>query len=484
MKSLVGIDMGTTQTKCGIFSCEGDLIVQAKSSYPLYSEECEGAGTSEPDDWWEAVQRDLIECAAKASMKDIKGICVGSQGPSLVALDERGNPVRSSLLWLDNRAVTEAEFLSLKIGRHDDPASFIPKALWIKNNEPELFKKIRWFIQPLDYVCYKLTGKIRASISSEHLKPWGEDEISAAGLDRELFPPFIKMGEYLGEVTPEASRLTGIPAGIPVFAGTGGADFVEVLVGTATLKKGRICDRGGTSQGVDLCWEKPIENQGMCCVPHPIVEGQFHVGGLMSTTGKALQWYKDLYYGKDVSFEDVMKIAATSPPGSRGLLFLPYLSGARTPWWDPHARGTFVGISLENTRGDFIRAILEGVALGINQVIRIFKSNGVTPSELRTCGGQADSPLWNQVKADITGLTVKVPEISDGEILGLIIIAGKGAGIFKDIIDTAERLVKFTQHYYPQEKNHKRYSELQEIYEELYPSLKNNLAKLSKLNYE
>lgn len=484
MNTLIGIDVGTTQTKGGIFSGNEELISQAKSSYALSSQECAGAATTDPEDWWRAAKTVLKECAMKTTVGEVGGICIGSQGPSLVALDEKGNPVRSSLLWLDERAVQEAKFISSRIGRKEDPTRLIPKALWIKNNEPEIYKKIRWFCQPVDYVSYKLTGKIRSSISSEPLNPWDDKEISAAGIDRDLLPPLIKMGEYLGEVTSAASGLTDIPAGSPVFAGTGGADFIEVLVGTATLKKGRICDRAGTSQGVDLCWDKSINDQGLFSVPHPIAEGQFSVAGLMSTTGKALQWHKDLFYGKNVSYEEILKKASSSPPGSNGLLFLPYLSGARTPWWDPYARGSFVGLSLRNTKGDFIRAILEGVAFGINQIIRIFKSNGVTPGEIRICGGQADSPLWNQIKADVTGLAVKVPEITDGEILGLTIIAGKGAGIFDSIVDAAENLVKFSREYVPKQENHRLYSRLQETYEGLYPSLKDTFIALSKLNQE
>lgn len=481
MELLIGIDIGTTCTKGGIFSAEGELIGQWKESYPLNSDECPGAATSKPQDWWKAVRKVLRNCALLTSGGTIRGIAIGSHGPSLVALDEKGRPVRSSLLWMDRRAVKEAELIAIETGSMEDPAWYMPKALWIKNHEPDIFKKIRWFLQPLDYINFLLTGKITASLASEHIKPWKENTIRAAGIQQSLFPPYTLMGNYLGEVSAVAACSTGIPAGTPVFAGTGGADFVEVLIGTATLEVGRVCDRGGTSQGVNLCAKHPIPGCGLFCAPHPLVQDLYHLGGLMSTTGKALQWYKEIFYGKRTSYEALLSKAAASPPGARGLMFLPWLSGIRTPWWDPLAQGVFLGMDLQHREEDFIRAIIEGVALGINQMIRIFTSHGAEPTEIRSCGGQSRSGLWNQIKADVTGMTVKIPQLTDGEILGMALLAGKGAGIFTDIKDSAERLVKISREYVPDPENHRFYARLQEVYEALYQPLKASFAHLSSL---
>ena len=482
MDFLIGINIGTTSTKGGLFSTEGELLGQWERAYPLFSGECPGAATSDPQDWWKAVSKVLACCSRKISGGTLRGIAIGSHGPSVVALDEKGKPVRHSILWMDRRAVEEAAFIATATGSREDPAWYVPKALWIKNHEPLIFKKIRWLMQPLDYINFMLTGKITASLSSEYIKPWREKTILAAGLPESLFPPYTLMGGYLGEVTPDAARRTGIPAATPVFAGTGGADFVEALAGTAVLEAGRVCDRGGTSQGLNLCWTSPIEGRGLFCSPHPLVPGHYHLGGLMSTTGKALQWYKELFYRRHTSYESLAGTAEFSPPGSRGLIFLPWLSGTRTPSWDPLARGVFLGMSLQHRKEDFVRAILEGVAMGINQFIRIFREGGAEPVEIRACGGQASSNLWNQIKADVTGLPVKVPLIHDGELLGMALIAGKGAGIFASIKDAAERLVKISREFTPDPVCHRHYAGLQQVYEGLYPSLKDHFASLWALN--
>ena len=182
----------------------------------------------------------------------------------------------------------------------------------------------------------------------------------------------------------------------------------------------------GTSQGVNLCWDKQLNDTRFYRAPHPLVSELFHAAGLMACTGKSLQWYKELFYGKKESYERFFKDAANSPVGAKRLVFLPYLTGERTPWWDPKARGVFFGLSLEHEEKDIVRAILEGVGFGICHIINLFKQNGAEPTEIRACGGQAKSPLWNQIKADITGLPVKTTKVVDSATLGLAIIAGKG----------------------------------------------------------
>ena len=201
----------------------------------------------------------------------------------------------------------------------------------------------------------------------------------------------------------------------------------------------------------------------------------------MATTGKSLHWYKNLYYGKGAPFEKFFEDASKSPSGSKRLIFLPYLTGERTPWWDSNARGVLFGLSLEHTKHDILRSILEGTGFGINHMLRLFKSHGAAATEIRVCGGQAKSPLWNQIKADIANLPVITNKISDGSTFGLAIIAGSGIGLYKDIVETANTLVTTAQIYEPDQGNHKVYSQMQEIYEDLYPALKTQFKKLSSI---
>ncbi|MDQ7822306.1 MAG: FGGY-family carbohydrate kinase [Candidatus Eremiobacteraeota bacterium] len=478
MEYLAGLDLGTTEVKGGFFSLSGDLLACSMASYGLSTEECPGAATSDPGEWWRAFCRVLTVCTSKAPPGILKGIAVGSHGPSLVALDRRGRPVRSSLIWMDRRAVEEALYIQGKTGRRTDAAWYIPKALWLKNKEPDTFREIRWLMQPLDYLTYRLTGTIKASLCSEHLRPWDEITIEAAGLDRSLFPPYALMSELLGHVSASASRATGLPEGTPVFSGTGGADFVEVLLGASTLEEGAICDKGGTTQGVNLCWRAPIRGHGFFTIPHPLLPSSFHIGAMLSTTGKALQWYKDLFYHRRTPYEKVLLEAEKSPPGAKGLFFLPYLAGARAPWWDPHARGVFFGLSLAHRREDLARAIIEGVAYEIASITKLFKGEGASLGAVTTSGGQARSSFWSQIKADVTGLPVKVPRIVNGETLGMALIAGKGAGLYQSLIEASRRLVRIAEVFEPREGLHQFYHEKVALFEKLYPSLRESFLEL------
>jgi len=290
------------------------------------------------------------------------------------------------------------------------------------------------------------------------------------------------MKTLIGNITKNAAEIIELSEGIPVIAGTGGADFIEILISSRALKPGIVCDRGGTSQGINLCWNKPFNNKIFFEAPHPLIPGLFHISGLMSTTGKSLQWYKELFYGKKMSYDKFFNDAAKSRPGANKLIYLPYLTGERAPWWDANARGVFFGLSLEHKEKDIVRAILEGVGFGISHILNLFKQHGAIITEIRTHGGQARSPLWNQIKADITGIPVITNKILDSSTFGLAILAGHGIGIYPDITEASDALVKKGQTYEPSEANHKIYSEMQQIYEELYPSLKTQFKKLAKIN--
>ena len=432
---LIGVELGTTRVKIGAFTENGSLITEKVDSYPLFFERREGVAEADPDDWWNAVYKCLSELCKELKEYNIRGLCVGSHGPSVVALDKYKKPVYKSITWMDRRAQAEADIISNKLGRKsNDLTWYVPRVLWLKNNKPDIFEKIRYLIQPLDYIAYKLSGEISASLATDFIMPWKDDIIEAAEIDKSLFPSFNKMGTVIGYLKREIIEELGLNNKIPVVSGTGGADFVEVYISEAILEKGIVCDRGGTSQGVNLCWPELLNDSRFFRAPHPLVENMYHVSGLMATTGKALQWYKELFYGKEIPYENFFEDAAKSRPGSKRLIFLPYLMGERTPWWDSKARGVFFGLSLEHEEKDIVRAILEGVGYGINHILRLFKKCGAEPTEIRACGGQARSPLWNQIKADITGLPVNTAETVDSATLGLAIIAGKGVGLYEDIV--------------------------------------------------
>ena len=481
MNCFLGIGLGTTNIKLGIFTEDGNLLNHAIRQVEINVGKNDGKAEADPTIWWKAISEMFQRTSDVFKEHTLKGIAVGSNGPTVVCLDKDFKPVCPAILWMDRRAYKQADLIAKKMHRKsNDLAWYVPRVLWIKDNYPELFKKIKYLCQPLDYINYMLTGNISASICSDEIKAWSQDIIEASGLNHNLFADQKKMGECVGYVSSNVSKETGLPTGVPVFSGTGGADFVEELIGVGVLKNGMICDRGGTSQGVELCWDKPGDKYKLFSAKHPIINGSYHVAGLMSTTGKSLEWFRETYYTNSIGYESLLKESLKSPPGANNLIFLPSLMGNRTPWWDVNARGVFFGISLNHRKEDFLRAVLEGTAFGINQIINIFRSEGCEPTEIRACGAQSISHQWNQIKADITGLPVKTTTLDDSSILGMAIIAGKGAGIIKSIEDAAENFVKIKDTYYPAASNTKIYTHLQEVYESLYPSLKESFSKLNK----
>lgn len=479
MDCLLGIELGTTNIKVGVFDAKGRLIKKVSRLASIEIGETDGKATADPNLWWETLKLTLNEINCVFPKYELKGIAVGSHGPSVVTLDSHFNPVLPSILWMDKRAHKQADFMAEKLGKKsNDLTWYVPRVLWLKEHFPEEFKKVRHVCQALDFINCKLTGKLTASLCSDDIKPWTTEMIDAADLDHKLFPEYKKLGEFLGSISDKISQETGLPAGTPVFSATGGADFVEVLIGTGTLENGIICDRAGTSQGVEFCWSHPGDKFMFFSVPHPIVKGSYHIAGLMSTTGKSLQWFRDTFYKPNLPYDQLIKNAAKSPPGAKKLLFLPTLMGIRTPWWDVDARGVFMGISLWHKKEDFLRAVLEGTAFGMAQIINIFKKNGGIPTEIRVSGMQSKSDLWNQIKADITGLPVKTTTPEDSSILGLAIVAGKSAGIFNCVKESADKLVKIKKVYYPNPDNAQIYSNMLKVYENLYPSLKENFYLL------
>jgi xylulokinase len=481
---LIGLDVGTSTAKGGAFTAGGHLIKFASRSYPMSSSPgIENSAEADPSRWWEAVVGVVKELTGVIPPHRVAAISVGSQGPSLVALDKDGSPL-ISILWMDRRADEEAAILSQSVGRRIDASFFFPKAYWIKRNRPDVYRKTRWFVGCLDYISYRLTGKASLALfsSAPIFSAWEEDLVQASGFDSSKFPPSLRMGSQIGPLTSEAAMATGLPQGTPVIAGC--PDFVESLLGTGTVSKGLLCDRGGTSQGLNLCWDGEVKDSRLFSVPHPIRSGYWNLSGLMSTTGKSLEWYRDNFYGKDTLYEAILSEAHKSPPGARGLIFLPYLHGERSPIWDDDARGVFFGLSLQHTRADLARSIIEGVAYGMGQIIRIMVGLGTSPLQIRVSGSQGRSDMWNQIKADVTGLEVYVPEVLDSEVLGAAIIAGCGAGLYPDMVQASERAVKIRKVFKPDSERGVMYRKLMGVYEGLYPALRGEFSELAKIKAE
>jgi xylulokinase len=255
------------------------------------------------------------------------------------------------------------------------------------------------------------------------------------------------------------------------------------LLGTATTAPGRTCDRAGTSEGVNLCALAPVADRRLLCLPH-IIEGFWNVSGIISTSGKALDWFKNAAGGQALDYDGLFEEVCQVPPGARGLLFLPYLAGERTPLWDPYARGCFIGLTASHGRPEMSRAVVESVGFAIRDTIEVMGESGLEVGEMRVTGGQARSPLWNQIRADITGRRILVPEILDSELLGCGIVGLYALGRHRSLESAAEVLVRFRKTYEPRPELAAPYDELFRLYRQSYRGLKDIFAGLSRVQFE
>ncbi|WP_369424831.1 xylulokinase [Methanothrix sp.] len=431
----LGIDIGTTSVKAGLFTHEGDMVRGAVKRYRQFRS-YEIFAEIDPEMFWHAL------CEALRELKpphEIKGISIGGHGPSPVFLDAYMEPLTTSVLWLDRRAEREASLLSELIGRPVQPSWYVPQTMWLRSHRPEIFAQLKKVVQPMDYIAWKLTGSLTASVASEEILPWSDEEIDAAGLDPEMFPEQRIMGELIGCTKPDASRRAGLCGGIPVFAGA--PDFVEAILATASFERGVVCDKAGTSEGIELCWDAPID--GFYTAPHPLDKALWHTGASLSTTGLSMEWMASLV-SKHPS--ELAAEAEMAPPGSGGLTFLPYLSRERH---SISAAGAMVGISLNHGLPEVSRAIMEGCACAMRLVIDRFKEKGVHIGEIRTTGTQSISRLWNQIKADITGLPVVSQRVLEGEMLGAAMIAAYGSGDYHSIQEASRCMAHPRERFEP-----------------------------------
>lgn len=474
---LVGVDLGTTKIKMGIFDLEGNVISRSEYAY-VTSSNRKGWVEQNPDDWWNAFKKVAIETTSKVDGKHISAICCGGQSPTLVSVGRDGHPVRPAIIWSDQRATEEARVLTKKLNQPVDPTTLLPKVLWIKRNEEKRYEKTKYFMQVWDYINYHLIRSDEFAISGLR-NQWVSEQIEDAGLDLNKIPEFKPIGKLVGTVTSEASKKTGLPVGTPVVGGT--VDFYLTVAGVGAIEKGIGVDMAATSEGVALCWDKPIDDSlgRIISFPHPHIKDLWMCGGVMSSAGKSLEWFKNNFYGTEVQYERVISDASSVSPGSNNLIFLPYLTGERYPIHDPYARAVFFGISIQHTKQHFTRAVIESVAYVMKQFIDAIKEGGGKFREIRTCGGQAHSDIWNQIKADVWNLPVSVPNMLYPEMLGAAMVAGLAIKKYNSIEESCKKMIKIKKTMKPNSDNHQKYCKIAKVFNKLYPYLKEEFHELS-----
>jgi xylulokinase len=467
---ILAFDVGTTLLKGGLFQPSG--VPVARAEVPL-------ALLSHPDPLWhESDAREWVRALGAAARELLAGapgridaVVVSGNGPTLVPVDAEGEPLAPALTWMDRRGVEEARIISEKLGAPIDPTFSLPKALWLFRNKPRLYEQTAFFFGCPEYIAYVLTGVPASFLPTPQYTRyyWDQPLVSSLGMDPARFPPFILSGKILGRVSGAGAGATGIPVGVPVIAG--GPDFLVSLLGTATVEPGRACVRSGTSEGINLCSPTPVEDRRLLCVSH-IAEGFWNVSGMISTSGKALEWFKNAAGRTEQSYESIFADIDAVPAGANRLLFLPYLAGERAPIWDPKARGAFIGLTLNHGAAEMFRAVAEAVGFAIRDVVEVMEQVGLPVKDLRITGRPSRSRPWNQMKADITGRRILVPETLDSDLLGDVCLALRALGAYGSVAEASEAVVRIGAVFEPDPGRKALYDEMFGLYRDSYTGLK------------
>lgn len=468
---LLGIDLGTSQAKAGLFNLTGELIGWGEADYDTM-QVLPGQAEQSAEAWWQATIQAIRAAVQGVAPGRLAALCAGGQGPSVVLTDVTGRPVAPAVIWQDQRSQPQREALTRRLGRPVSPYAYLPKVLWMAQNWPEAWRQTRYALAAWDYLALRLTGRPVASevIGSE--PPFPADLVAASGLEADRFPPPIVGGTVIGPVTAAAAQATGLPVGLPVVAGV--FDAMAGFIGAGLTVPGRAIDHGGTSGGFGLCWYERLSAEG--CYPQPgPVPGTWIVGGPFAAAGRAIAWWQAIAC-ETTDLDGLLDEATSIPPGAEGCVFLPYLQGERTPIWDPNARGVFFGLTLRHQRPHLTRAIIEGVAFALRHTADQLRAAGGEVREVRAGGGQAQHPLWNQVKADVLGVPVVVPAVRDITPLGVAILAGVGVGLLPDLAQAAAAMSRPGRIFTPDPAAHAAYARPYALYRALYPRLKGLMA--------
>ncbi|OPJ57769.1 xylulokinase [Clostridium oryzae] len=494
----IGIDLGTSSVKLAAMDDKGKVISSLSKDYPV-SYPKTGWAEQNPEDWWNAVKEGLKELVARENIKnEVKGISFSGQMHGLVMLDKDYNVLRPAILWCDQRTEKQCDYLNITIGQNKISqytgnkaltGFTAPKILWVKENEPDIFKKAVHMMLPKDYISFKLTGNIVTDVSDASgmllldvkTRKWSKEMLDIVGISQDVLPIVKESWEKAGQILPEIAEYTGLSQDTNIMAGAG--DQAAGAVGTGTVSPGIISAALGTSGVIFASSEKYEVDSDNRLHSFCHANGKFHQMGVMLSAASCLQWWVD-NVNKDIEgdpFEVLLKEAEESGVGANGVIFLPYLMGERTPYSDANARGVFFGLSMTTTRGDMTRAILEGVCFGLRDSLEILRDLNVPIEEIRISGGGAKSKLWKQIAADILNTKVVMINSKEGPAYGAAILAAVGCGLYSSVDEACKNLIKITDSVDPIVENASKYDKIYNIYKNLYPALMKSYKNASDI---
>ena len=505
MAYLLGIDVGTTGTKSLLVDENGHIAARATVEYPLHTPQ-PGWAEQDPADWWRATVQSIREVLAGSGVQpsQVAGLGLSGQMHGSVFLDAAGQVLRPAILWCDQRTAAQCEWITQRAGAEVVVAETCnpvltgftaPKIVWLQQHEPAAWERVAKVLLPKDYVRYLLTGEFATEVSDAsgtsllnvRERRWSAAMLQAVGMKEAMLPAVFESPEISGEVTAQAAEATGLLAGTPVVGG--GGDQAAGAVGNGIVEPGVISVTTGTSGVVFAHMDTPetdpeLRTHTFCHA----VPGKWHVMGVMLSAGGSLRWYRDNLGSEEVAIADRLGVdpyqvlcdeAAHAEAGCRGLIFLPYLSGERTPYPDPQARGVFFGLSLWHRREHLVRAVLEGVCYGLRDSLEILKGMGLAVRQVRASGGGARSALWRQMQADVNNCELVTINVDEGPAFGACLLAGVGAGIYPSVPEACRRTIQVTERILPNAADAAVYERYYQVYRRLYPALKDRFQDLA-----
>jgi xylulokinase len=492
----IGIDSSTTATKALLMDDRGAVVAIGRSEYdfetprPLWSEQS-------PHLWWDATVIAIREAIAQAGIDGdaVAGIGLTGQMHGLVLLDNDGEVLRPSILWNDQRTQAECDEIRARVGPeeliaitgNDALTGFTaPKILWVRNNEPDVFARVSHVLLPKDYVRFRLTDNYaidRAGGSGTILfdlaaRDWSSDVLRVLDIPNEWMPPTFEGPDVTGVVTEQAAALTGLRPGTPVMAG--GGDQAANGVGVGAVAPGVVAMSVGTSGVVFAAADRPVvEPAGRLHAFCHAVPGMWHLMGVMLSAAGSYKWFKEAF-APDLTYDELNDAAAEVPAGSEGLVFLPYITGERTPHPDPLARGAFIGLTVRHGLGHMARAVMEGVAFGLRDSVELMAAE-MELGEVRVSGGGASSDLWLRIIADVIGLPVRIVGTAESAAHGAAMLAAVGAGAFDSVAKACEAAVELGEITEPG-ADAGIYTDVYGVYRDLYPVLREPFHRLAGLD--
>lgn len=506
---LLGIDIGTSGTRCLVIDEEGNIAGSAIKEYPLYTPK-PGWAEQNPQDWYDATLSTIKEVleSNKISGSDVKAIGLSGQMHGSVFLDKDNKVIRPALLWCDQRTEPQCEeiydifgyenFIKLSYNKAL-PGFTSPKIMWLSENEPENYSKVYKVLLPKDYVRFMISGSYATEVSDASgmllmdikKRTWSDEILEGLKINRSFLADIYESPEVSAHLDGKTARLTGLVAGTPIVGG--GGDNAAGNLGSGIIKQGIISDSIGTSGVVFAHSDKPVyDTQGRLHSFCHAVPGKWHLMGVTLAAAGSQKWYYDTF-GPSRAIEkerpDLKKYklldaeAQKIKPGSDGLLFLPYLTGERTPYADACARGVFFGMSYMHTQDHFVRSIMEGVAFSQLDCLSLMRELGINSEKIVLIGGGSRSKIWKEIICDIFESPIITLKNEEGPAFGAALLSGVGCGIYKSVEDAVSKAVKQSSEIHPKSENSKIYRKSYEIYKSLYASLKADFKKLYDMQF-